>query len=474
MTWPAFVLWAMIIGALFMRGPVALLYLFYASGAVGTLVMAPANVVGGINLLPQSFCALFLLLKLLVRPGGSARVLQLATNPRELGFLTLFLVWSVFAAYAMPRFFMGRVDVIPITVAVADPQPLVPTSANFTQSAYMVLSAGLIYVCAVFSRSADFQRHFMRANLIASVVLVLTGVADLATQGTDVLAPFRNATYGLATDVELLGSKRVVGLMPEASTYGAACVSILSVLLFLRANFEPRLRRIAVPVTITGLVVMALLSKSSTGYVGLGILGLTYVASLVWRLSSRRSANRRGVFLEFGVLAFAVLVVLTIIVTNSSLLDPLTNSINLLVFQKTKSESYIERTAWTHYAWNAFLETGGWGVGLGGARASNWYYSVLSNTGWIGAILLAVFFVQTFLRRPTEIQGDQPGISNGLKFSIIPNLVMSGLSGTTPDLGAQNGIIYGIITSLSLSPTTTRLLPDGESAPDEIVLQPDG
>ncbi len=68
MTWPALVLWAMIAGGLLMRGPLALFYLFYACGAIGTLVMVPGNVVGGINLLPQSFCALFLLAKVLFRP----------------------------------------------------------------------------------------------------------------------------------------------------------------------------------------------------------------------------------------------------------------------------------------------------------------------------------------------------------------------------------------------------------------------
>ena len=138
----------------------------------------------------------------------------------------------------MPRLFAGRVDVIPINVEVPDPQPLAPTSANFTQSAYMVLSVGLIYACAVVARNNEFRRHFLRANLVAAAMLVLTGVLDLATQGTDLLAPFRNANYALVSDAAILGSKRVVGLMPEASTFGAACVGILSVLVFLRPSFR--------------------------------------------------------------------------------------------------------------------------------------------------------------------------------------------------------------------------------------------
>ncbi len=174
----------------------------------------------GINLLPQSFCALFLLLKLLFRSGGVARVVLLASSVRDLGVLSLFLVWSLFSAYAMPRLFMGYVKVLPITVVVPDPQPLMPTGQNFTQSAYMILSTGLVFFCAVAARNSEFRRDFLRANLIAAALLILSGLLDLATQGTDLLAPFRNASYALLTDDQMLGSKRVVGLMPEARILG--------------------------------------------------------------------------------------------------------------------------------------------------------------------------------------------------------------------------------------------------------------
>ncbi len=456
-----------------MRGPLGLLYLFYASDAFGSLVMVPGNLVGGINLLPQSFCALFLLSKVLFRARYAARILLLAINLRELGCLSLFLVWSLFTAYAMPRFFAGRVDVIPINAAVADPQPLAPTSANFTQSAYMILSVGLIYACAVIARNIEFRRHFLRANLVAAAMLILTGVLDMATQGTTVLEPFRNANYALIADAAVLGSRRVVGLMPEASTYGSSCVGVLSVLLLLRTSFERKLRRAVVPAAIIGLIAMALLSTSSTAYVGLAILGVTYVANLAWRLNSRNLLNRQGIFLEFGVLTFAATIIFIIVLTQSSLLDPLTDLINVIIFQKAESSSYIERSGWTHYAWEAFLSTGGWGVGLGGARTSNWYYSILSNTGFIGAALLSTFLVQTFLRRPAENEPTQATISTGLKFSMVPNLVMAGLAGTIPDLGAQSGITYGMISGMSLRPETSGPSTGTSGAPDEAALQTD-
>ncbi len=126
---------------------------------------------------------------------------------------------------------------------------------------------------------------------------------------------------------------------------------------------------------------MTLMSTSSTGYVGLGVLATAYSANLLWRLNSPNPASRRGIISELAVLAILAIAVVGVLIVDSTLFDPLTDMVNVLIFQKKESGSYIERSGWTRYAWEAFLATGGWGVGVGSARASNWYYSVLSNTG---------------------------------------------------------------------------------------------
>ncbi|MEI9915751.1 MAG: hypothetical protein WDN29_08015 [Methylovirgula sp.] len=86
----------MIAAAFFARGPLPLFYLFFLLGPVGTLVMIPGNLVGGTNLLPQSFCAVFLLVKILIRSGNAAKAISMATKLRSLGFLSLFLAWGLF------------------------------------------------------------------------------------------------------------------------------------------------------------------------------------------------------------------------------------------------------------------------------------------------------------------------------------------------------------------------------------------
>jgi hypothetical protein len=455
-TWPAIVFWILIAISFAVRGPLLLLYLFYILGSFGTLVMVPGNIVGGANLLPQSVCALFLVAKLLLRPNAPARVAALALDPQRLGVLALFLLWGLLTAYAMPRLFAGRVDVVPINAFVPDPQPLSPTAANITQSAYMFLSTAMVFAFAITAGEPSFRRHFLRANLVGAIVVIITGIVDLATQGTELLAPFRNATYALLTDVEILGSKRVVGLMPEASTYGSLCVGFLSTLVFLRPSFEPPSRQVFVPLVIFGLFAVALLSTSSTAYVGLIILAAAYGLSVLRRLKSPSPASRLGLISELAFLTLAAFVLLGIYILDPTMFDPFSDMVDTLVFQKTATASYIERAAWTRSAWEAFLGTDGLGVGLGGARTSNWYVSILSNTGLIGGVLMGIFILQCLLRRAPKNTASAAEMLTGLKFSLLPTLVMSAVSGTTPDFGAASAAVFGTITALSSNTVAKR------------------
>src|SRR3546814_14550584 len=83
-------------------------------------------------------------------------------------------------------------------------------------------------------KKREYRRTVIMANVFGAAVAVLTGVRDIATQGTQILAPFRTASYAILSDQEILGSLRIVGLMPEASAYGTICVFFGAALYFLR------------------------------------------------------------------------------------------------------------------------------------------------------------------------------------------------------------------------------------------------
>ena len=71
---------------------------------------------------------------------------------------------------------------------------------------------------------------------------VFTGALDLASHYLPlqpVLEVFRTATYALLTDVAILDAKRVVGLMPEASSFGGLALAFLASLYFFRRAMPP-------------------------------------------------------------------------------------------------------------------------------------------------------------------------------------------------------------------------------------------
>jgi len=256
--------------------------------------------------------------------------------------------------------------------------------------------------------------------------------------------------------------------MPEASAYGPSCVGAAASLAFLRPCFPNGLRDLIVPATTLGLIAMAVLSTSSTAYVGLGVFGVVYALSWLRRFLSPSALARNGLKWEAVATIAAFLVFLFVLALTPRLLDPVLDTVNDLVFQKSQSNSYIERTMWTKVGMDALFATNGLGVGLGSARTSNWYVAILSNTGIIGGTLLALFIARLFLRRGPREPGAAEFVA-GLKFSLLPGFVMAALAGTTPDLGVGMGATFGLITSLASVPQLPSP-PSGSAMPADRVI----
>ena len=81
------------------------------------------------------------------------------------------------------------------------------------------------------------RQHALRALAFGGAVAVATGIVDLVTALLGAgpgLAPFRTASYALHVAHAIHGTKRVVGLMPEAAAFGLLCLGYLSLLYFFR------------------------------------------------------------------------------------------------------------------------------------------------------------------------------------------------------------------------------------------------
>jgi hypothetical protein len=449
MTWPAIVGWILILIGLLPRSPLFLLYLFFAFGAFMSLNMLGAS---SVNLVPQSACAVFLVCKVLLSKGQLSRAVDAAIDPARLGLLFAFLLYALFSAYVMPRLFAHMVETVSMNTEVQWATLLEPTSANISQSGYMTASAGIALIFALSGEDSLFRRHYLRAFLAGCFVLIGTGVLDMGMAAAglgSLLEPFRNA-YALLVDVEVMGSKRVVGLMPEASSYGTACVAALGYLVFLRPCFaNPLLRNWLVPLAILGLLAMAALSTSSAAYVGLAVFGVVFAANWLRRAFSPDAPARNQLKWEAAIAFTGAITLLAVLTFVPHAMDPVNEMIDALVFKKSESSSYEERSMWTRVALQAFFATDGLGVGLGSARTSNWFVAILSNTGIIGAALLGGFILRLFVRRCLSADPQSRELVAALKFGMVPQFAMSALVGTTPDIGAGLASAMGMIASLT-------------------------
>jgi hypothetical protein len=459
MTYPVFIFWL-----LFLRATVAsertLFILLFTSFTFGALAVLPPELTGGSSFLPKTMFACLIVVRFVVIPliYSPQRLIELLRLD-HLGFLLAFLLISLITTMFMPRLFENAVDVIPLKFArFASSEALTPTMANMTQSIYLTISVAATVGAAMISRSPRFSDNLLTAIRIGGIVLLGSGLLDMLANAigqADALEPFKNASYAMITNAEIAGVRRVVGLMPEASSYGSTCVSFIAMLAFCRPLYAPGWPRFTVSMTILALITMALVSTSSSAYAGLAFFGAAYLLNLGRRMFGGSATSQIGLRLELTIGFLAIVVLLFVTITNPDVFDPLLRIVDEIIFNKASSDSYMERTFWTQVSWSAFWSTYGLGVGLGGTRASNYFVAVISNTGFLSSICFFVFLLQVFFRRLPSCPKSREMIV-ALRFSILPILGTAALGSATPDFEAMLGVLFGAIMGLSLRQTKER------------------
>ena len=450
---PIAVFWSVALWA-FLQRRQALLYLFFGSMAFGSFAAIPTGLTGGLTLTPTPIVAALLIARQFNRTRGLSRALDAAMRPAALAALFLFWLVAGMATLFMPRFFAGQVMVI--SLALGQPALLGPTTQNIAQFLYLSISVLLVFALSQTLRDPAMRRHAMGALCLGAAMTAATGLLDLASSSAPLgplLEVFRTASYALLTEDEILGGKRVVGLMPEASAFGGLAVYFLAALYFFRRVMAPGfLRERIVPALIVLLALLAWMSTSSAAYVALGVFCTAAVVEWSWRLllSGRNPYLRRGLAREFCIGSGAACLLLVITLASPRILGPALEVLDLMVFQKTASSSFEERSMWTQVSWEALVATHGLGVGAGGTRASNFAVALASNVGLLGAALYLVFLVQIMLLRKarrSDLQGQ--ALLSAIRFSFIAPLCAALLVGTTPDFGLFNAFLFALAAAVS-------------------------
>ena len=453
MTYPAVIFWVLLLWGLVSRGP-ALLYLLIGACGIETLAVLPPALVGGVTLQPSSVAALAMFGKLLLNRAAARWLLTAAIRFRMLALLFLFFVLAVITTVFCPRLFAGM-PVIPLRSAGVPifAGALNPSAANVTQLAYFGISIATVFSVAYQMCRPEFQRWLPGGFLAGGVFVIISGLADMFAQRFglgSLLEPFRNASYSLLTDDVVMGTKRVVGLMSEASVYGPACVSFAAILTLLRPYFLTAGQRRVCVVTILGLLAMTWLSTSTTAFLGLGMFGLVYAADWCRRLLSPGRAGKTTVMLELVVAVSAAGLLMLFVALDGAVFNSAVSLFDYVVLDKAGSSSYAIRTTWNQVSWQALVDTRGLGVGVGSTRSSNWLIAVASNTGLQGSAVLGLFLLQTILR-PAGRDRYVQGLAWSLKLALLVPVATTIASSSTPDFGIFTAIILGAITGLSLA-----------------------
>lgn len=445
------------------------LYLLFGTMGMGSFAVVPIALSGGMTLTGPPVVAAAMLFKSFYRIGAIGDYLCSAVELRRLGLLSMFWVVACAVTFFAPRYFLYDVEIIPMklkSVGVMGSDVLTPTKQNISQMLYITISVLSVFMFSHLFRSPRSYQEALKAFRFGASVVVFTGVLDFLSLYLPInvlLEAFRTGGYALMTDKVVNGYKRVVGLMPEASAFGSICLFFLCFLYFSRFLLESESHRSKTCHfgIMLALALMLVLSMSSSAYVGLAVFAL--MAVLEWFARSftlpANSLLRTGLEKERLICLAGIALVAFTVAAAAPVRDEIFTRVDRLIFCKTESSSYEERSMWTEVSWQSLWDTYGIGCGLGSTRASNRCVSIFSNTGLLGGLLFYGFTIQTLLRKSGR--GLVPKtLMHSIRWSFLPIFVFDFLVGTTPDFGLANAWMYGMATGIFLQSEDPKILRD--------------
>ncbi len=458
---PIAIFWMLAVLAMLRRGPM-ILYLFFCSIPIGAMAVIPTEITGGLTFTATPIVSLLLIWKAFARRSGLDDLLTMALRFDRLGLLFLFWIVAMIATIFMPRLFMGEVMIIPVRGILSEPRLLVPTVQNLSQAVYLTISVMTVFAFAQIMRTRVDRQHALKALCAGAGVAIIAGLLDYATAFLPIepiLATMRTASYALATNVEVLGAKRVVGLMPEASSFGAVALGFLSFLFFFRRTIiNSKLRNLVAPLLIAGLFFICWLSTSSGTYMGCAILVLVAAAESLLRAFSGGTVgryNRQDLLGEVLVVMGLVAMVSAFIILRPAIMEPVYAMVDRMVLQKTGSSSFAERGMWRSVAFESLWTTSGLGVGLGATRSSSHLVAIFSSAGLLGGLLYCGFIARTLLRRTNHMDPEAQMIISAFRFAFIaPFAVM--LLVSDADFGPLYAFGFGIVTATAIANARKR------------------
>lgn len=448
------VFWALIVYGFLTPKKHVLLYILFGSMPFGSFAVISPKIIG-VTLTVAPIIMLIFIARTFMVKDGLNKFVAMSFSKNHLLLIFIFWVIAIFITLTMPRFFQGDVKIIPMNLSSLYAVPIEPTTQNFTQLVYISISVLAIYAFAIFLQELEMRQHALKAICLTAFITVITGVLDYSSQYVPLdflLDAFRNANYSLAVNQQLFDAKRINGLMAEPSAFANLTISLLVTLYFFRRAIDSFVvRERLAPLLMVALIGMVWLSTSSSGLVGLGLFGFLAVIEWTWRAlnNTKNKLAKRGLIVEISLLNILMIGALFVFLVKPQLFNPIIDLVDTMVFKKTESSSFEERSMWTSVSWQALLDSYGIGVGLGSTRASNAAVALTSSVGFLGAFFYYSFLIQCFLLKAAKTDEYGEVMITAFRWSFIPPFVVDLLIGTTPDFGLFNAFRYGLVLAIA-------------------------
>lgn len=419
-------------------------YLFFVSISFRMFATLPLEISGGVTLMPQAVIAPVMGARLLLDFANWSHVQDFMLDWRKLGLLTAFLLIGLCVTITAPLVFAG-VPVIELNTG--NVIPLGFRATNATQIFYLSSSFLVIVSFWILLQTENGRRIIARGIMLGGAMACASGLLDMATAGTTILAPLRTGSYALLNDNQMNGVRRVIGFCPEASTYGWLTLSFATTLLFMR---PARLlggwwRMLEMPLAAL-LLLCAILSTSSGTYVGIVFALAVLLTDLLYRIvgadspGGRDAVRREAVAASFIVLALAILVI-----SRHDLVRQAYEMIDAAVFKKTTTDSYVTRKYFTDMSMAAWRATGGMGVGIGSTLASSYPVVVLASTGVAGAGFMLAFLARMLLGPLPRGDETLGRMAIGARYCTMIAIVPALGAGTLIDFGPFNALFFAVM-----------------------------
>ncbi len=365
----------------------------FASLAFGCTSIASIPALGSASPLIYTMFALLLIGNVALRSNLPHELTLVFRQHVSATIVCALAVWALASAIILPRLFGGETSAfIPVNGDIRE-FALAPTAGNITQTAYLIAGV-LAFLSLRILMNQRGSLKIVRSGFFAYVIANVTlGVIDLAGKVSglgDLLLPIRTADYALLNEVEATGFWRIVGGCSEASTYAMSCLGCVA---FTFVYWRKSGSALAFALT-AALLLLLVFSTSSTAYVGLAFLAFFAAMSIGSTLLSAKAKVQD--LLLFAMLLALIATALGIYLYSAKLYDPFVDLIQAMIFEKAESSSGQERSYWNYISLQSFLDTYGFGIGMGSSRSSSWLVSVISQLGLLGTLLFGVLSAAIF------------------------------------------------------------------------------